>query len=229
MAIRLEKGQRINLEKNDGKKLVEFCVGVNWGAIEYETQEPSGLFGFGRKTVKKVLDVDLDLSCVMFNANHQICDHLYSPLYKPELLAKFGLPPGKLVADNNAMKHSGDDLEGDKGGDDGLDNEIIQVNLNALKPEVEQIFFFLNNVGNEDFSMIPYAKIRMYEGTPSKVVNVHAEYNVVSEMQYTGKKALIMAKLYKKEGVWKFNAIGDAFEDQFLGQTIQRIVQSYAK
>ncbi|MDR3266400.1 MAG: tellurium resistance TerZ family protein [Tannerella sp.] len=229
MAIRLEKGQRINLEKNDGKKLTEFCVGVNWGAIEYDAQEPSGFFGFGRKTVKKVLDVDLDLSCVMFNANYQICDHLYSPLYKPELLAKFGLPPGKLVANNNAMKHSGDDLEGDKGGDDGLDNEIISVNLNALKPEVEQIFFFLNNVGNEDFSMIPYAKIRMYEGTPSKVVNVYAEYNVVSEFQYTGKKALIMAKLYKKDGVWKFNAIGDAFEDQFLGQTIQRIVQSYAK
>jgi tellurium resistance protein TerZ len=229
MAIRLEKGQRINLEKNDGKKLTEFCVGVNWGAIEYDSQEPSGFFGLGRKTVKKVLDVDLDLSCVMFNANHQICDHLYSPLYKPELLAKFGLPSGKLVAENNALRHSGDDLEGDKGGDDGLDNEIISVNLTALKPEVEQIFFFLNNVGNEDFSMIPYAKIRMYEGTPTKVVNVYAEYNVVSEMQYTGKKALIMAKLYKKDGVWKFNAIGDAFEDQFLGQTIQRISQSYAK
>lgn len=29
MAIRLEKGQRINLEKNNGAKLTQFCVGCN--------------------------------------------------------------------------------------------------------------------------------------------------------------------------------------------------------
>ena len=33
MAIRLEKGQRINLEKSNGSKLTDFCVGCNWGAI----------------------------------------------------------------------------------------------------------------------------------------------------------------------------------------------------
>ncbi|MDR1666671.1 MAG: TerD family protein [Bacteroidales bacterium] len=228
MAIKLEKGQRINLEKSDGKKLTEFCVGVNWGAIEYQV-EKSGFLGFGKKLETVSSDVDLDLSCVMFDTNKQLCDHLYSPLYKPEILAKFGLPTGKLVSANNALKHSGDDREGDKGGDDGLDNEIISVNLPALNANVEQIFFFLNNVGKEDFSQIPYAKIRMYEGTPTKVVNVYAEYNVVAESQYKGKKALIMGKLYKKDGEWKFNAIGDAYEDQFLGQTIQRIVQSYVK
>ena len=221
MAINLEKGQRINLEKSNGSKLITFCVGVNWGAIE----TAGGFLGFG----KKKTDVDLDLSCVMYDSNKQLCDHLYSPLYKPDLLAKFGLSHGKLISENNALKHSGDDLEGDKGGDDGLDNEIISVNLAALNPKVEQIFFFLNNVGQEDFSMIPYAKIRMYEGTPTKVINVYAEYNVVAEPQYRGKKALIMGKLYKKDNEWKFNAIGDAFEDQFLGQTIQRISQSYVK
>lgn len=31
MAIRLEKGQRINLEKETGAKLTNFCVGCNWG------------------------------------------------------------------------------------------------------------------------------------------------------------------------------------------------------
>ncbi|MDR3219145.1 MAG: TerD family protein [Dysgonamonadaceae bacterium] len=228
MAIKLEKGQRINLEKSNGSKLTEFCVGVNWGAIEIQVEE-SGFLGFGKKLVTKTVDVDLDLSCVMFDANQQICDHLYSPLYKPEFLARFGLPQGKLISENSALKHSGDDLEGDKGGDDGLDNEIISVNLTALKSNVEQIFFFLNNVGTEDFSRIPYAKIRMYEGTPTKVLNVYAEYNVVAESQYRGKRALIMGKLYKKDGEWKFNAIGDASDDQFLGQTIQRISQSYVK
>lgn len=33
MAIRLEKGQRINLEKDNGAKMTNFCVGCNWGAI----------------------------------------------------------------------------------------------------------------------------------------------------------------------------------------------------
>ena len=32
--IKLEKGQRINLEKETGAKLTNFCVGCNWGAID---------------------------------------------------------------------------------------------------------------------------------------------------------------------------------------------------
>lgn len=226
MAIRLEKGQRINLEKSTGGSMTDFCVGVNWGAIEVQVQK-SGFLGFGAKTVTEIQDVDLDLSCVMFDDNGNLCDHLFSPLYRQDLLAQFGLPPGKLVSNTSALRHTGDDLEGDQGGDDGLDNEIITVDLTKLPANVTQIFFFLNNVGKEDFSQIPYAKIRMYEGTPTKVNSVYAEYNVVSESQYRGKKALIMGKLYKKDNEWKFNAIGDAFEDAFLGQTIQRIKQSY--
>lgn len=228
MAINLTKGQRINLEKSTGGNLTNFCVGVNWGAIEVQVQK-SGFLGFGSKTVTETQDVDLDLSCVMYDDNGNLCDHLYSPLYKKELLAQFGLPPGKLLSNTNALRHTGDDLEGDKGGDDGLDNEIITVDLTKLGSNVTRIFFFLNNVGKEDFSQVPYAKIRMYEGTPEKVSSVYAEYNVVAEAQYRGKKALVMGELYKKGGEWKFNAIGDAYEDAFLGQTIQRIGQTYVK
>jgi tellurium resistance protein TerZ len=228
MAINLEKGQRINLEKNTGAKLMQFCVGVNWGAIECLVQE-GGFLGFGKRLVNRIKDVDLDLSCVMYDEKGVLVDYLYSPLYRPELLAQFGLNPGKLISLTGAMRHTGDDLEGDKGGDDGLDNEIITVDLSKLGSNIHRIFFFLNNVGSEDFSQIPYAKIRMYEGTPAKVDSVYAEYNVVSESQYKGKKALVMGELYKKGGEWKFNAIGDAFEDVFLGQTIQRISQNYAK
>lgn len=228
MAINLQKGQRINLEKTGGAKLLQFCVGVNWGAIEYQAEE-GGFLGFGKKLVTKTIDVDLDLSCVMYDENGNLCDHLYSPLYRPELLAQYGLNAGKLVSLTGAMRHTGDDLEGDKGGDDGLDNEIITVDLSKLGTNINKIFFFLNNVGKEDFSQIPYAKIRMFEGTPQKVDNVYAEYNVVADPQYRGKQALIMGELYKKGDEWKFNAIGEAFEDKFLGQTIQRISQNYAK
>lgn len=219
MAINLQKGQRIDLRKTTGATLTNFCVGVNWGAIETK----GGFLGLS----KKVKDVDLDLSCVLISANNEICDHIYSPLYRPEVLQKFGLPAGKMQTMDNALRHSGDDLAGDKGGDDGLDNEIITVDLSRLNPNVAQIFFFLNNVGEEDFSQIPYAVIRMYEGTPTMVKEVFATYNVSAESQYSGRKAIIMGKLYKKGDEWKFNAIGDPTEDVFLGQTIHRIVKSY--
>lgn len=221
MAIRLEKGQRINLEKNNGSKLTSFCVGCNWGVIEVS----GGFLGLG----KKVIEVDLDLSCIMLNSAGDICDHIYSPLYKPAFLAHYGLPAGKVDSRERALHHSGDDLKGDEGGDDGLDNEIITVNLEIINPDVEQIFFFLNNCGKEDFSQIPYATIRMYEGTPDRVKEVFAQYDVAAESQYKGKLALVMGKLYKKGGEWKFAAIGDAYEDANLCLTIKRILTSYAK
>jgi len=167
------------------------------------------------------------LSCVLIDDKNNVTDHLYSPLYRVEILQKFGLPKGKLLTSDGAMKHTGDDLEGDKGGDDGLDNEIITVDLTRLNSNVTQIFFFLNNAGAEDYSQIPYAKIRMYEGTPTMVKSVFADYNVAAESQYVGKRSIIMGKLYKRNNEWKFSAIGDPTDDSFLGQTIHRIVKSY--
>jgi tellurium resistance protein TerZ len=218
MAINLTKGQKIDLRKDNGSTLTSFCVGVNWGGIEKKA-----LFGLSKKTES----VDLDLSCIMVDAGKTLCDHLYSPHYRVDVLQQFGLPKGKLTSVEGALRHSGDDLQGDKGGDDGIDNEIITVDLARLSPNVDQIFFFLNNAGKEDFAQIPYAKIRMYEGTPTQVNNVFASYNVSAEAQYSGKRSLIMGKLYKRNNEWKFSAIGDPTEDVFVGQTIHRIVQSY--
>jgi len=219
MAINLTKGQKIDLKKSTGETLNNFCVGVNWGAIETK----GGLFGLS----KKVQSIDLDLSCVLIDDQNKIADHLYSPLYKEEVLRQFGLLKGKLQTTDGAMKHTGDDLQGDSGGDDGLDNEIITVDLSRINPKVTQIFFFLNNAGKEDFAQIPYSKIRMYEGTPTKVISEFASYNVSAEGQYANKRSIIMGKLYKRGDEWKFSAIGDPTEDTFLGQTIQRIVKNY--
>ena len=136
MAIRLEKGQRINLEKSNGSKLTNFCVGCNWGAITKKT-----FFGLG----SKVVDVDLDLSCLLFDAEGNPVDHIYSPLYQfrsrnPQL----GLPDGKVDSRDRALHHTGDDRTGDTNGDDGLDNEIITVDLTRVDSNINQIVFFLN-------------------------------------------------------------------------------------
>lgn len=219
MAIRLEKGQRINLEKSNGSKLTEFCVGCNWGAIETKS-----FFGM----VKEATDVDLDLSCIMVDADGKLCDHIYSPLYRVDFLAGFGKAPGKLDSGDGALHHSGDDRKGDVEGNDDMDNEIITVNLSRVDSKVQQIFFFLNNCGKGDFSEIPYACIRMFEGSPTSLKEVFAQYDVASHAQYKGATALIMGKLYRHNGGWKFAAIGDAYRDANLCYTIDRILDSYA-
>ena len=223
MAIRLEKGQRINLEKSNGSKLTSFCVGCNWGAITKNT-----FFGLFSSNV----DVDLDLSCLMFDAEGNPVDHIYSPLYRFGD-KNIGLPNGKLDSIDRALHHTGDDTEGDQNGDDGLDNEIITVDLSRVDAKVNQIVFFLNIYNNEDFqgdfSEIPYASIRMYEGTASKVREVFASYDVATKSNCAGMRALIMGKLYRRNGEWKFAAIGDAFEDKSIVHTIVRVMKNYSK
>ena len=38
-----------------------------------------------------------------------------------------------------------------------------------------------------------------------------------------------MGKLYRRNGDWKFAAIGDAFEDRTIVHTISRVMKDYSK
>jgi len=225
MAINLSKGQKIDLRKETGEKLTNFCVGVNWGAIETVKK---GFFG----SKKIIEDVDLDLSCIMTDANGNLIDYIYSPDYNA-FLQKNNIALGKLTSSDGALRHSGDDRKGDQGADDELDNEIITVDLNRVHSSIEKIFFFINiylNQGqNFDFSHIPYAKIRMYEGTSTKVNKVFSNYDITTDSSYVNKRALILGKLYKRNGEWKFDAIGDPTDDKMFLVTIQTILNKYAK
>lgn len=255
MAIRLEKGQRINLEKETGAKLTRFMVGCNWGALKTgrkkEVVDSEGFLGFGRKThwEDEEMDLDIDLSCVMVDSNGQLVDALYSPLYNgqiyPNIFSRVlpNLPMGADWSKDRSMFHTPDDTEGDKGGDDGLDNEIITVDLEKVNPAIDQIFFFLDifEPAGIDFHKVPYAAIRMceYEGTQTdvtRVTNVFASYDVAREEQFAGKNALLLGKLYHRNGNWKFAAIGDAFDhsdgkmyNSNLSLTIKKILDSYTR
>ncbi len=226
MAINLTKGQKIDLRKETGDKLTNFCVGVNWGAIETIKK---GFFGGEKKVVE---DVDLDLSCVLTDDGGNMVDYIYSPDYNG-FLSQNRLPLGKLKTADGALVHSGDDRKGDYGGDDGLDNEVISVDLNRVNPIITKIFFFINIYLNKgqthDFSKIPYAKIRMYEGTSTRVNKVHSSFDITTDSSYINKRALIMGKLYKRNDEWKFDAIGDPTEDNIFLATLQNILNSYAK
>lgn len=233
MAIKLEKGQRINLEKSNGSKLTNFCVGCNWGAVQKTVRKEfvinEGFLGFGRKTewrtVLEPVDVDLDLSCMMFDENGSLVDVIFSDAY----------PKGNRFSRNNAFVLSQDDTEGDLGGDDGLDNEVITVDLTRANSDVHSAVFMLNiyvQQGSKfkgDFSEIPYAYIRMYEGTPVRVNSVFAQYDVATKSNCQGKRSLILGKLYRHNGDWKFAAIGDAYDDNTISDLFKRVMKDYSK
>lgn len=224
MSINLEKGRSINLEKASGERLTHFCVGCNWGAVIRNSF--FGLF-------KSKVDVDVDLSCLMFNAEGKPVDHIWSDLYRFGD-HNVGLPNGKLTSQDGALHHTGDDLHGDADGDDGLDNEIITVDLDRVNAAVQSIVFFLNIYNNNeysgDFSGIPYAYIRMFEGTPDRPPRqVFAQYNVATQQNCVGMRALVMGRLYRVENNWKFCAIGDAFADPSIIQTISRVIKDYSR
>lgn len=230
MGINLKKGQKIDLTKSSGEKLEKFCVEVSWGAIQkMVTVKEGGFLGFGGTTVqrKQNVDVDLDLGSIIIDKNGEWLDHVYSPEYNG-YLSKNNLPIGKLNSRDNSLKHSGDDL-GQGGGNDF--KEVISVDLSRINSQANQIFFFLNiylNTGQSyDFSDIPFAKIKMYEGTPSRKIKEFSTFDIVTNSDYNGKKAIIMGKLYRKNDTWKFDAIGDATDDQLFTQTIGKILKNY--
>jgi len=200
MAINLAKGQKISLKKENGSDLSKFCIGANWGAIAGK-----GFFGGDKK-----IAVDLDLSAGIFDANKN--------------------PVGTIYFGNLQMagiKHSGDDMTGDVDGDDGLDNEVINIDLSQIPSNVEQVVFVLNSFKNQDFATIPFASIRLYEGTPDRVNNVVATYNVASDPKFAGYVSMILGKLYKRNGEWKFSAIGDPSKDKKLEQTLKTVQEKY--
>jgi tellurium resistance protein TerZ len=189
MAINLQKGQRINLKKDNGTTLQNVCVGVNWGAIEKK--------GWLGGTSKEA--VDLDASCALFDDAKNLLDVIYF---------------GQLKSKDGAIKHSGDDLTGDLGGDDGLDNEIITVDFSKLNPNTTSVAFMLNSFRGHDFGTIPFASIRIYEGTPSRVNEVFATYNIAKGEGFAGHVSMVMGVFYKRNNEWKFNAIGEPTKDK---------------
>ncbi|WP_163408569.1 TerD family protein [Flavobacterium ajazii] len=201
MAINLEKGQRINLEKSNGSKLVNVCVGVNWGAIEKK-----GFFGTKKEAV------DLDGSCAVYDDKK---NHIDSVNFR------------KLISNDRAIKHSGDDLTGDLNGDDGLDNEVITLDFSQLTPSANYVAFFINSFRGQDFKDIPFASIRIYEGTPTRVSQEFARYDVANDASFAGNVSMVLGVFYKRNDEWKFNAVGVPTNDKKLEQTIVTIQQNY--
>lgn len=202
MAINLEKGQRISLEKQDGGSLDYIEIGVNWGAIEKK-----GLFGG-----KKHIAVDLDASVGMFDAQGKLLDTVYF---------------GKLKSRCGSIQHSGDDRTGDTDGDDGQDNEVIQIDLKRVPGDVDKLALVLNSFSMQNFGDIPFAGIRIHDGKAG-TGNVFAKFDVANDPTFSGRVSMIMGSVYRHGNSWKFRSIGAAITEKRLEDSLSAFAREYA-
>ena len=115
MAINLQKGQRISLEKEAGRSLNRVVMGLGWGMKEVQSK---GFLGFGGGVRQEA--VDLDASCLLFDTSGNLADTVWFR---------------QLESHCGSIRHSGDDRSG--GGEAGADNERIAIDLNRAPAAIQ--------------------------------------------------------------------------------------------
>jgi tellurium resistance protein TerZ len=185
MAINLQKGQRISLEKEAGRSLTRVVMGLGWGMKQVQSK---GFLGFGGGTRQE--SVDLDASCLLFDTT----GHLVDTVWFRQLESHCG-----------SIRHSGDDRSG--GGEEGADNERIAIDLSRVPAAIQTLIFTVNSFSGESFAGIPNAFCRLVDdASGSEVARLDLSLEGGS---HTG---LIMTKLYRHDNVWKMQAIGESAE-----------------
>lgn len=201
--INLKKGSSISLKKEENF-LNQICVGVNWGAIQRKS-----MFN----AVNFIQDVDLDVILTAFDDENRV---VYSIYHK------------NPASPEQAIQLSKDDRQGDlKIKKERVDNEFISLNLQLLPSYVTQIVFFLNSHNGQSFSEIPYADMRLYEGTPDNIQDVLATLYLSDNEKFADYFSMILGKLVKVNNKWEFKAIGEPTEGFTTNQINLEIQKLY--
>jgi tellurium resistance protein TerD len=134
---------------------------------------------------------------------------VYQNLSKPEIARKVQ----QLIANGEYIIHTGDNLTGEGDGDD----EQIVVRLNSLPERIQKIVFLVciykGQELNQHFGMVDNAFIRAVDGKGLEI----ARFDLSSDANSNGKHSVTFAEVYRKDGGWKFRAIGDTHEtDLFI-------------
>lgn len=184
MAVSLQKGQKISLAKEAGGELNRVKLGVGWDVATSGGSQKSGLLGklFGGGSSGG--SIDLDASCVMFDANKQPVDTVWF---------------NQLQSKDGSILHSGDNRTGEGDGDD----EVINVDLSRVPSNVTSLVFTVNSFTGQTFDSVANAYCRLVDANTNKEV---ARYDLSAQGGHT---ALIMAKVYRHNNEWKMHAIGE--------------------
>ena len=191
--INLQKGQKINLQKEDGTTLHRVTVGLGWDAAQKK-----GLFA------RKSAEIDCDASAFLCQDNKVVANHD---------IVYFG----NLAHGSGAVRHMGDNLTGAGEGDD----EQILVNLDTLPQQYNKIVFVVNiyqaEQRKQSFGMIRNAFIRIVDQTTGQEF---CRYNLSDD--YTGMTAMIFGEIYRHNGQWKFSAMGQGTTDNSVSGLASR-------
>lgn len=194
MSVSLQKGQKVSLTK-DNAGLSTVVVGLGWDEVE----QPKG--GFFEPKPKPI---DCDASAILLR-NGKFCN-------KSDLVYF-----GQLQHPSGTVRHMGDNLTGAGDGDD----EQIVVDLLKVPAEYDRIVIVVNIYDclkrKQHFGMISNAFIRLVDGRTGAEM---CKYNLTES--YQGSTAMIFGEIYRHNGEWKFNAIGQATNDPGLGELTRR-------
>jgi stress response protein SCP2 len=172
--VNLDKG-RVSLQKNQTVSLVK-------GGRPLLAQVKMGL---GWEPAYRGKDIDLDASVIAYGPQRNHVDSCYF---------------GKLSILNGAIKHSGDNLTGEGGGDD----EVIVVDLGRIPPEVTGLVFTVNSFTGQKFTEVAKAYCRLIDATTDEEL---VRFDLTNAESQTG---VMMAKLVRQfSGEWDMTAIGD--------------------
>ncbi|MDO4896431.1 MAG: TerD family protein [Moraxella sp.] len=196
MAVNLQKGQKISLEKEAGGALSHIQMGLGWDVASTKSSGGffSGLFGGGGNDGS----IDLDASVVLFNTAKQPVDVVYF---------------GQLQSKDGTITHTGDNRTGAGDGDD----EVIKVNLSAVPADVQTLVFTVNSFTGQSFETVANAYCRIVNGGNGSEI---ARYNLSAQGSHT---AMIMAKVYRHNGEWKMHAIGETANGRTFNDLIPAI------
>jgi stress response protein SCP2 len=108
---------------------------------------------------------------------------------------------------SGCVTHSGDERKGGTGADD---DEQIVVRLNALPANYHSILFvvciYKGIEQKQHFGQVESAYIRAVDGKGKEM----ARYSLSSEAAYNGQCTMVFGEVYRRDGGWKFRALGDA-------------------
>jgi stress response protein SCP2 len=191
----LQKGQKVNLSKEKAG-LSQVMVGLGWDEVE----QKRGFFA------PKPQPIDCDASAIL--------------LQNGKLVGKQDLIYfGNLSHKSGTVQHMGDNLTGAGEGDD----EQILVDLARMPSEYDRIVIVVNIYQayqrKQHFGLIRNAFIRLVDAKTNQEI---CKYDLSED--YSGMTAMIFGEIYRRDGEWKFNAIGQGTKDPGLGELANRYI-----
>ncbi|RZK68377.1 MAG: TerD family protein [Pedobacter sp.] len=108
-----------------------------------------------------------------------------------------------LVSPDGAVEHTGDNLTGDGDGDD----EQIKVDLTKVDSRVQEICVVVTiheaDIRRQNFGQVRNSFVRIFDAVTNEVL---LKYEL--EEDFSIETAVEFGRIYKREGKWKFEAVG---------------------